>query len=320
MTYSDIRRVVASDTDGEILKITSGRTRSAFSNETVVKVSAISLNRGELRRAQRMADGATQIGWDFVGTVYTPAADGSGPDAGTRVVGLSTRMEAWAEIISIRTDYIAPIPDEVSDPAAATLPVAGLTALHAVDAATNLLGRRALITGATGGVGMFALQLAALAGTDATAQIRRDDQKSFIAKLGDHNVVVTATGEELRAEAGFRLIIDGVSGSILANAIAALSPEGICVCYGVTDTPEISVDISQLMRGGLPRIMGFHLYDKSESSPPSENLPRLLSLLANDKLNPVIEREAAWSEINRVAQDLIDRKFLGKAVLHIDGY
>ena len=72
------------------------------------------------------------------------------------------------------------------------------------------------------------------------------------------------------------------------------------------------------MRIGLAKVMGFHLYAKSEASPPSDNLPRLLSLVANGQLNCAIEREASWSEINRIAQDLIDRKFLGKAVLHID--
>ena len=90
------------------------------------------------------------------------------------------------------------------------------------------------------------------------------------------------------------------------------------MCYGVTDTPEIPINIGYFMRIGLAQIMGFHLYAKSESSPPSDNLPRLLSLVSTGRLNCAIEREASWSDINRVAQDLIDRKFLGKAVLHID--
>ncbi|MFL2541803.1 MAG: alcohol dehydrogenase, partial [Candidatus Latescibacterota bacterium] len=125
-------------------------------------------------------------------------------------------------------------------------------------------------------------------------------------------------GNEFSKYPGFRLIVDGISGPILAKAIPALAPRGVCVCYGVTDTPEIPIDIGNFMRIGLAKIMGFHLYAESEASSPSENLPRLLSLVANGKLNCAIEREASWSEINRVAQDLIDRKFLGKAVLHID--
>ena len=108
----------------EILAIEHGPIRPPFSNEALVKVSTVSLNRGELRRAQNASDGALQIGWDFVGTVDAQAADGSGPTEGTRVVGFSTRMEAWSEYVSIPSNYIAPIPETVSDAQAATLPVA----------------------------------------------------------------------------------------------------------------------------------------------------------------------------------------------------
>lgn len=318
MPLSEIRRIVASVKSEEIVTITSGPMRSALSNEAVVKVSTISVNRGELRRAERAADGETQIGWDFAGTINKSATDGSGPPAGTRVVGFSTRMEGWSEFVAVRTDYLAPIPDDVSDAQAATLPVAGLTALHAVDAATALIGREALITGATGGVGAFAVQLAAIGGANVLAQIRRPEQCAFIERLGDFPVIVTATGEELELKANYRLIIDGVSGPILANAITGLAPDGVCVCYGVTDTPEVSVDIGKFMRIGSAQILGFHLYAKSESSPPRDNLPRLLSLVGAGRLDCVIEREVSWLEIDRVANDLIERQFFGKAVLHVD--
>ena len=155
MSALDVRRVVASESKDEIVTFSSGPLRSPYSNEAIVNINTISLNRGELRRAQSASDGKLQIGWDFMGTLDKPAEDGSGPPVGTRVVGFSPRMEGWAEQISIATSYIAPIPASVSNVQAATTPVAGLTALHAVDAGIGILGRKALITGATGGVGMF---------------------------------------------------------------------------------------------------------------------------------------------------------------------
>ena len=75
MTSIDARRVVASAKADEILAIEHGPIRPPFSNEALVKVSTVSLNRGELRRAQNASDGALQIGWDFVGTVDAQAAD-----------------------------------------------------------------------------------------------------------------------------------------------------------------------------------------------------------------------------------------------------
>ena len=51
-----------------------------------------------------------QIGWDFSGLIEQEALDGSGPSVGTRAAGFSTRMEGWAELVSIPTTHIAKIP------------------------------------------------------------------------------------------------------------------------------------------------------------------------------------------------------------------
>ena len=106
-------------------------------SEALVRVAAISVNRGELRRAAAAAEGH-RPGWDFAGVVEAAAADGSGPKAGTRVVGLMATA-GWAELLAVRTDMIAALPDAVSFAQASCLPVAGLTALHAVRQAGDLI-------------------------------------------------------------------------------------------------------------------------------------------------------------------------------------
>ena len=68
---------------------------------------------------------------------------------------------AWAERIRAPSHAVAALPDAVTDAQAATLPVAGLTALHALRQGGLLLGRKVLVDGATGGVGHLAVQLAA---------------------------------------------------------------------------------------------------------------------------------------------------------------
>ena len=311
----EIRRVAAAAGGGYPVGVSGGALRAPFSGEAVVRVRAISMNRGELNRARAAAPG-TPIGWDFAGTVERAAADGSGPPEGTRVVGFSTRMEGWAELVSVPTPYIAPIPDGVTDAQAATLPVAGLTALHSVDAASGLVGRRALVTGATGGVGVFAVQLAAIAGAEVSAQVRRPDQAAFVEALGGAPLV-SADGSGLGEAGTWRLAVDGVSGPVLEGAIRGLAPDGICVCYGVTAAPAISVEVRPFMFSGQARVMGFYLYSRAETDPPSDNLPRLLRLVAAGRLDCGIEREAGWEEIGPAASDLLDRKFHGKAVLHL---
>src|SRR5207302_8531503 len=110
-------------------------------------------------RALGGAEPGSRPGWDIAGVVAEAAADGSGPKRGTRVVGL-VASGAWAERAAVGTQMLADLPDEVSYEAASTLPVAGLTARKAVEMSV-IDGHRVAITGAAGGVGRFAVQLAA---------------------------------------------------------------------------------------------------------------------------------------------------------------
>ena len=99
-------------------------------SEALVRVSAISLNRGETRRSIQAEDG-WRPGWDLAGVVEQAAADGSGPHTGGRVVGFLPDG-AWAQYVAVPSHALASLPDAVTFAQAATLPVAGLTALYAL--------------------------------------------------------------------------------------------------------------------------------------------------------------------------------------------
>jgi len=126
-------------------------------SEALVRVAAVSLNRGEVRRADASEPGF-RPGWDLAGTVERAAVEGSGPQEGSRVVGFLP-SGAWAELVAVPTDSVAVLPEGVSFDEASTLPVAGLTALYALEEGGNLLRRSVLVTGASGGAGQFGLQL-----------------------------------------------------------------------------------------------------------------------------------------------------------------
>src|SRR6267154_2592998 len=149
-----IRAVVVDAHAPGRLAIKPVELRDPDRDEVGVRVTAISLNRGETRRAVQMAEPGRRPGWDFAGVVESAAADGSGPKPGVRVVGLLP-SGAWAERVNCRSHAVAVLPDAVSDAEAATLPVAGLTALHALRQGGLLLGRKVLIDGASKPHGPF---------------------------------------------------------------------------------------------------------------------------------------------------------------------
>jgi NADPH:quinone reductase-like Zn-dependent oxidoreductase len=171
-----------------------------------------------------------------------------------------------------------------------------------------------LVTGATGGVGDFAVQLARLGGGHVTASARRDSQAEALRRLGAHEVVV---GDTIPPEPRHDVVIESVGGRTLGTALAALARDGVCVSLGASASTEVTFDARQFFFTGRTTLYGFYLFAELGAEPASVGLRRLADLVAAGQLTPHISLERPWSEIARVAQDLMDRRFPGKAVLRL---
>jgi len=312
-----MRAVVANPQAPACLEIAEIDAPAADSTEALVRVRAFSLNRGEIRRAAA-APAGMQIGWDIAGVVESAARDGSGPAAGQRVVGFSRRMQGWAELVAIPTRDLAVIPDGVSDADASTLPVAGLTALYALERCERLLGSRVFVTGATGGVGYFACQLGRLMGARVVAHVRRAEQVAAVRATGVDEVVVSPDGSGLADVGKVRAVIDGVGGEMLSALLGLLDESGRAVLYGVSAGAETVLPVRDLMFTGDGRIEGFYLYRETEFETAAKGLDRLLALLGDGRLATLVSHTGGWEQVGETAQALIDRGFMGKAVLKID--
>ena len=278
--------------------------------EVLAEVRAFSINRGEMRMLGTAADG-WRPGWDFAGILRSDADNG--PRAGARVVGIR-RGETWAEYVAVPAAWIAELPDGLSFAEAAALPTAGLAALRMLRMGPAILGRRILVTGASGGVGRFAVQLAHLGGAEVTALISsRSARAEGLRQLGADEVV--ADIDELRGR--FDLILESVGGPTLGRLVTRVDPQGTLVMFGNSSDEPTTFNVRDVYNDALVRLQGFELFFGGD--PFARDLGYLTSLVADRKLDPQLGGTLPWEEITEAMDRLRSRDVAGKIALTLGG-
>jgi NADPH:quinone reductase len=177
-----------------------------------------------------------------------------------------------------------------------------------------VLGKRVLVTGANGGVGRMAIQLARASGARVTALVRdASASRELLRRLGAAQVIERITGD-------FDLIVDGVGGATFALAIEHVAPRGIVVNIATqSDDEAVTFHAAKFDRAKGARIYTLNLFDElAAQASAARDLTRLCELMADGRLDGQIELEASWHEHFRALEALLERHIGGKAVLHVD--
>jgi NADPH:quinone reductase-like Zn-dependent oxidoreductase len=242
--------------------------------------------------------------------VLRAAADGDGPRAGERVVAL-TDNAGWAERAAVPAHRMAVLPDNVLIEEAAALPVAGLTALRTLRHGAPLLGKRVLVTGAAGGVGHLATQIASRSGARVTAVVGGPERGRHLRGAGE---IVEGID---KVQGNFALILESAGGSSLAAAIAHVDAKGTIVVFGNSSGEPTPFSFRDLAEHPNARIQGFSYFTSEAEERFAPDLALLVSLVADGSLKPHLV-EHSWRVLAQIGPQLRDRQIRGKAVFHID--
>jgi NADPH:quinone reductase len=256
-------------------------------------------------------------GHDASGIVVRAAADGAGPPVGTKVA-LGFARHAWAERVAAPRKSLAVVPDGVELADAAALSIAGLTALR-VMRSRSLLGRRVLVSGASGGVGRFGIQLAAIAGANVTALTGNPAQGDALRRLGADRVVADV-GE---LERGFDLVLDTVAGPFLERVWPLLAAGGTIHTVGQASQQPTTFATGALFGLGQPRTIatagiGDPARPGTADDGVSEDLTTMLEFLSQGRLSSEIGWRGSWRELDDAVEALRRRSVTGKIVLDVD--
>src|SRR5881275_3226061 len=262
----------------------------------------------------------TRLGVDFAGTVEAVGKNVTQFKPGDEVFG--GRGGAFAEYVCPRaTRAVAPKPANVTFEEAASVNIAGITALQALrDKGKVQPGQKILINGASGGVGTFAVQIAKSYGADVTG-VCSTRNVELVQSLGADHAIDYTKEDFTKGDQKYDVILDNVANHSLSEYRRLLTPNGKYVLIGGGGVNE-----GRWLGPGLTHALNAMFLSKFVSQKMGmilaelnqKDLTALADLMQSGKVTPVIDRTYTLSELPQAIEYLEQGHARGKVVVKVD--
>jgi NADPH:quinone reductase-like Zn-dependent oxidoreductase len=289
----------------EVLELQEVEKPELTDDGVLVRVRAASVNRGDwygmtgrplFARTQLglRAPKSPFIGGDFAGTVEAVGKDVTELAPGDEVFGV--RTGSFAEYVCARM-AVAPKPAGLSFEEAAAIPVGALTALQGLrDKGRLREGQSVLVNGASGGVGVYAVQVAKALGAEVTA-VCSSGNVELARSLGADHVVDYTRDDFTRGGRRFDLVLD-IAGSRSWSALRrVLAPRARVVVVGAPKGGRVLGPLGHVLRLWLSSLPSRRTVVFFIAKPNKPDLAVLRELVDAGKLRPVVERRYELSEL-----------------------
>jgi len=309
----------------DVLHVADVPEPSPGAGEVKVRIHSVGLNpidwkirAGHLRFIPLFRAPPRGVGCDFAGEIVGVGGGAPARHVGERVLGSLLpfgRQGALAEHVVVAADRAVPIPDGVSSDAASTLPVAGGTALQALaDVARLEAGQRVLVTGAGGGVGHFAVQVARHLGAHVVG-VCGERNAALVRSLGADEVVDYAAEDFSRRSDRFDVVFDAAGVSSFGAARRVLTETGcyLNTCGDTAATLETATSAIIARFTSRQRAIPFALHYSSAL------MQRLLALVQQGAVRPHIESTIALDGVADAQRAMETGHGRGKIVVRITG-
>lgn len=295
-------------------------------NQVLVKVHAASANPLDwhyMRGAPFLArlDGGLQkpknpkLGADIAGTVEAVGRDVTTFKPGDEVFGAASGLGGFAEYAVSREDVVVLKPANISFEEAASTPVVGFTAIQGLrDTGQIKPGQKVLVNGASGGVGMFAVQFAKASGAEVTG-VCSTRNLDLVRSIGADYVIDYTKEDFTRNGKQYDLIYDAVGNRSVMAYQRALSPNGRCVIAGFTTLPRL---FEHIIVGGLVSKIGSKTIGLMGTAQTNQkDLLVIKELLESGKVKAVIDKRFPLSETAEAIRYLESMRARGKVIITV---